>query len=551
MKHVRALTPEAGSLGPLATRCRRWPALVVVLLTCAATRTAHAVACNTLPSPVYGIGGSGPLPLFAKLGKALSAASPPQTIVYQSPGACVGAQSILSGTLMTGMASYWDSTGAQQSCALTITGQAPDFGAGALYPSTCPGVPSTLPTTFGDFKGPVEPFDFIVPKSSTVVQVISGPAAYFVYGFGAQSQAAPWTDVSEIFNRNANSAAAQILARAINVPVASFQGTDAVSSGNMITEVVGAPVPSNALGFVSNEVASMNLSSISVLAYQHYDQTCGYWPSSSAMSGDLLTVLNGKYALWSSLHFYATVNGAGTITDPAASQLIGYLTGTSSPPTGVNVPAIVAQVGEVLDCAMEVSRASDFGDFMSYAPAAPCGCFFEAQATGTSTCTACTADATCPRRRDALPHGLLRGPLMNQRALCAAAVFALVTVMGCSSGNLARDPRTGEAMPSRCMIRGNGTDAHRALPEAGAPDGKKATTDAAKDAGQDAGRSPDAGGPDAAADASCSGADACYACSPATTIEFLNACTSAQCLPFDNTARLPLYNGGNLPPLPP
>jgi hypothetical protein len=30
----------------------------------------------------------------------------------------------------------------------------------------------------------------------------------------------------------------------------------------------------------------------------------------------------------------------------------------------------------------------------------------------------------------------------------------------------------------------------------------------------------------------------------------LNACTDSQCSHFDNVARLPNYNGGNLPPLP-
>lgn len=48
----------------------------------------------------------------------------------------------------------------------------------------------------------------------------------------------------------------------------------------------------------------------------------------------------------------------------------------------------------------------------------------------------------------------------------------------------------------------------------------------------------------------CDGPNGCYSCPPTKNEQFLNACTSAQCSPFDNAARLPLYNNGNLPPVP-
>ncbi|MDB4991690.1 MAG: hypothetical protein JWN04_6868 [Myxococcaceae bacterium] len=37
-------------------------------------------------------------------------------------------------------------------------------------------------------------------------------------------------------------------------------------------------------------------------------------------------------------------------------------------------------------------------------------------------------------------------------------------------------------------------------------------------------------------------------CTPATSVEFLNSCTTATCYPFDNTARIPGFTG-TLPPL--
>lgn len=58
-------------------------------------------------------------------------------------------------------------------------------------------------------------------------------------------------------------------------------------------------------------------------------------------------------------------------------------------------------------------------------------------------------------------------------------------------------------------------------------------------------------GPDAASDASCSDDATCYACAPTTTPQFLNACTGATCVPFDDVGRLTLLlPDGALPPLP-
>lgn len=100
------------------------------------SRSALALNCKDLPAPIYGVGGSAPKPLFAKLAWALSGASPTQTLVYQAPGACFGPNAIIAGTKMTGTASYWDNTGKELSCTLALTGEDPDFGAGGtLLPS--------------------------------------------------------------------------------------------------------------------------------------------------------------------------------------------------------------------------------------------------------------------------------------------------------------------------------------------------------------------------------------------------------------------------------
>ena len=65
------------------------------------------------------------------------------------------------------------------------------------------------------------------------------------------------------------------------------------------------------------------------------------------------------------------------------------------------------------------------------------------------------------------------------------------------------------------------------------------------DAGDVADAAPD---PDAAP--GCVTDDGCFACAPVELEQFLNRCTDAQCFGFDDAARLPLYNDGDLPPLP-
>jgi hypothetical protein len=63
----------------------------------------------------------------------------------------------------------------------------------------------------------------------------------------------------------------------------------------------------------------------------------------------------------------------------------------------------------------------------------------------------------------------------------------------------------------------------------------------------DAAITPEGGDPDGG----CQGPNACFACEPTTTDQFLDACTDGQCTPFDNVKRLPLFKPGQpLPPVP-
>ena len=338
---------------------------------------------------MYGAGGSAQKPLIKQVATRLSAAAPPTTVIYQSAnGACAGFQALAAPTAITGTASYWDATGKESTCNLSITGDTAVFASTGNSAPLCPGVAS-LPAGLGDFLGPVQSFDFIVNKQSSETS-ISAAAAYFVFGFGNAGQAAPWTDESQIFRRDQNSGATIFVSLATGIPPAKFKGVDAKSNSGTVTDVSGGDAQ-KAIGYVSGEVADANRSAVKVLAYQHTGQTCGYWPDSSPSAFDKQNVRNGQYWIWGPTHFFAAVDGGGAITDPGAAAVLSFFTGT------VTQDVLDGEIaaGTVPRCAMQAWRDTDLDALYSYAPAEPCGCYFDQKATGTTSCASCSADADC------------------------------------------------------------------------------------------------------------------------------------------------------------
>jgi hypothetical protein len=373
-----------------------------------ASREALAGDCTTLPSPIYAIGASAPTPIFRNLGTALSKLSSPITFVYQnSGGACTGPNAIINNVPITGNALYWDATGTQQTCTFTVA-QPADFGVAGSAPTLCPGITS-VPSTVGDFLGPVQAYEFFVPYQSTQT-VISAEAAYFIFGFNAGASTpsypvAPWTVPANIITRNNQSGAAIITALAIGVPLADLSRTgtgfftDAKTNAGSVTLVSGATGPAieSTLGFASAETAEgAPPMKINILAYQHYHQQCGWLPNSSPGRFDKINVRTGHYPIWANVHFIANVDTTNTPTNANAKQVIGWYTGTVAPPAGVDVDTLTVQASAVVDCAMQVRRTVDVGPLLPYTPAAPCGCWFEATATKSTSCQACTTNTDCP-----------------------------------------------------------------------------------------------------------------------------------------------------------
>ena len=361
------------------------------------------VPCDDLPNPVYGIGGSAQKPTVGEFAVAFRNAAEEFTLIYASPGACFAMSSLIDGAPITGTANYWNADGTEGTCTLPLAGVAADYGIMGNTPTTCQGV-AGLPEGIGQFDGAVLGWNLIVPVDSTQ-QVISSEALYFVYGFGSQGQASPWTDDAQIFSRNATSAAGIAVAAAGGLPVARLGGTDVGSNGAMITRLSGSTAPEAAIGFVSGDVADRNRDKVRTLAYQHAGQRAGYWPDSTASAFDKVNIREGRYWLWTATYFYAPVDAQGRPSNPNARRFIELATGLTPPTEEVPAFEILVRGGNIPRCAMHVTREGDYTELIPYTPEAPCDCYYTALATGETDCATCAADDDCSSEAPACRNG--------------------------------------------------------------------------------------------------------------------------------------------------
>ncbi len=372
-------------------------AILVASLPCVQRAHAADPACASLPHPVLGIGGSAQTPLIGAIAAKLAGAASPITIEYAQPGACYAMQALdpNGGYKVTDATQYWTADGKAHTCTLPTGGAVAQFGSMQNWATLCPNV-TKLYDGVGDFEGPIGTVNFIVPVASTQTS-FSADAAYFVYGFGDNSKAAPWTNQSLIFIRDAASAVQLYVSLASGVPASKFFGVDSKKGSTMINNVATASDKEAAIGFVSGETADAARDRVRTLAYQHTGQDCGYWPDSGPNAFDKTNVRNGQYYLWAPTHFYAPANNTGAITDADTANFIGYITGAVAPPPELPILDVFIDNGNIPQCAMQVKRTTDLGPIASFQPSAPCGCYFEARATGNTSCGTCKTNKNCSK----------------------------------------------------------------------------------------------------------------------------------------------------------
>jgi len=369
---------------------------ILVAAACLSLSTAaSAVPCSTLPNPVYINGGGGVF--IENLGRVLAAEG--VTLIYKKQGSCLAVDSILNGTPLTGTEAagnggiYWDSS-QEYMCDFDVNGNIADVGISDVFPSTCTSLPNGLPKDVGDYLGPVEAYGFAVPKQSTQ-EAISREAAYFVYGFGADSGVEPWTDPLSMFTRGTGSGTQQMLSVATGIPVDKWKGTQATSSSDIVAKLAGAPDKERAIGILASEVANDNPLTVKMLAYQDTGQSCAYYMDTSPLVHDKANVRDGHYPIWGPFHVLTKLDADGYPLDKVASDIVSYAIGTKDP-MGLDLVQVLVTAGLIPECAMRVTRNAEMGPLASFQPPRSCACYFDLLTKGSTDCTPCASNVDCP-----------------------------------------------------------------------------------------------------------------------------------------------------------
>jgi hypothetical protein len=242
---------------------------------------------------------------------------------------------------------------------------------------------------------------FVVPGKSQET-ALTAEAARAVFGMGGAG-AAPWTDPTLFFVRNANTGTQQQIGHAIDVPAGAFWGVDRGSAQNVDSQMKGITDPNvaeQAIGIISVDWYDSDRDNLKALAFQASGQGCAYLPDSTPYRKDKRNVRDGHYPIWGPLHFFASV--ADGVPVSAGAQ--AFVSVVSVP----NIPQALldAFIGSSLvpACAMTVQRTSELGDVSAYSSPFQCGCYFEASpyvnGAAPPECTHCNTanDCTDPKR---------------------------------------------------------------------------------------------------------------------------------------------------------
>ncbi len=370
----------------------------------AATAAEAAPPCSSLPNPVYLQVGDTQEPLMKALGQKLRASAvQPITLIYKTSGSCTNIEAMYSDVKLTTNPSYvpsaaedpaWDPSMPAPQCEIDPGGVTLDVTNSNVFVSAC--TQAAPPAGVAEFIGPVQPYVFIVPKGSSQ-QAITAEQGYFVFGFGQAGGAEPWTDEAFVFSRTTTKSTLLAIAAAIRVPPSKCKGKPFDKSSEVMSAVATSTSPEKTIGLMGAEIYDANRDKVSSLAYQAYQQTRAYFADSTSSSRDKRNVRDGHYTIWSPTVYLARVDAAGQVTNPRVAYVLKLILSEATTPTPDFDPlSIVVGRGLVPECAMKVQRAEEGGDLSPYAPAAPCGCAFEAYVGSPSAaCVACGDDAAC------------------------------------------------------------------------------------------------------------------------------------------------------------
>jgi ABC-type phosphate transport system substrate-binding protein len=364
----------------------------------------------TRPNLIYATGSTNLLPLLEAVAPLLNDNDPPYKVIYQPQSSCKGAGSMFEADpvkriikdIPNNWAFFYDETGSKNYCLLQPEGNQVDIGESDVYAQTCgydpkPGV--------ADYMGPIQAITFVVHSRSPEM-AISAEAAHLVFGAGGKmGMVRPWDDPLFYFVRGSGTGTIQLTSRAIGLPATGWWGIDRLSSDNLRDSLstIDPTKYDKAIGVLSSDFADKARDNLRVLAFQAFQQSCGYLPDSSAMSLDKANVRDGHYPIWGPIHLYAALTNGGA-PSPQAEALIKLF---SVPRLEKNLLDAVVTSGYIPACAMRVSRDQEMGPMGSRPPEFGCGCYYEFRANKRPTpgCIMCSTPADCPSSRPACNYG--------------------------------------------------------------------------------------------------------------------------------------------------
>ncbi|MFO0726045.1 MAG: hypothetical protein U1E65_19845 [Myxococcota bacterium] len=363
--------------------------------------------CATLPNPVYLQVGDTQEPVMKALGRKLrDSAATPMTIVYQTSGSCTNIDAIFNSTKLSTNPKFvpstaedpnWTTSMPPLQCQVPAGGVELDAVNSAVGLEVC--TSSVVPAGIKAFPAAIQPYVFVVPTASGE-NAITAEEAYFVFGFGMEGQAQPWTDESLYFIRTPTKSTLLSLAANIHVPGAKWKGMRFDKSADVVNAVTMSPTPGKTIGILGAEIYDRNRATMKALAFRAYDQKYAYFPDSTAGSKDKRNTRDGHYVAWSPTIYLTRVDANQKPVSPNVALLVDILTSkpqqNSASLPDFDALKVLIQQGLVPDCAMKVSREREGGDLSLYEAPNPCHCYFESVVDRPgSGCTACADDGPC------------------------------------------------------------------------------------------------------------------------------------------------------------
>ena len=367
--------------------------------------------CELLPNPVFVPGANILKTTITQVASYLATQTTPITVIYQNVTACFAVSAALDPTNnpltpAEGATFYYDQTGTQKSCDLAPNQQA-DIGGADLFATSCAGaLPSgTLPSDVGDFLGPIEVFNFVVPVNSTE-NSINLDAAYYVFGGGGTPPIAPWTNPLQMMIRQPSAGQIVVLSVTLGLNPNNWYGVPFSTATTQLAAIgaagkMGDPTASQTIGFAAsidvdnNRLAASAPQSVKILALKD-DSNCAYYPDATQATYDKKNVREGRYPLWGPIHLLTHVDSNLTPVNPNAATFINVFTGTTAI-AGLDVIQFYAGAHVIPTCAMRVQRSDDGEDYQPYNPRRSCACYYDSLVPGGSTsCATCNVDSDCP-----------------------------------------------------------------------------------------------------------------------------------------------------------